>query len=262
MSRSNEEWAVLIAQKASEVLADNSECDSSLTTITAPDDQFALAIDHTLLKPDSTPAQIDQLCDEAIKYKFKARSCCVNGANVKQVAERLQGSSSIPCAVIGFPLGACTTAAKGFETRDAITSGAQEIDMVIPIGTLKAKDYKTVFTDISFVVQAASPVPVKVILETVFLTDEEKIAASFIAAEAGTAFVKTCTGFLGGGATIEDVKLMWRTVRYKEGKVKVKASGGVRTFEKCLAMFKAGAERIGTSSGAAIIADTSTKGGY
>ncbi|ESK84274.1 deoxyribose-phosphate aldolase [Moniliophthora roreri MCA 2997] len=250
MSRSNEEWAVLIAQKASEVLADNSECDSSLTTITAPDDQFALAIDHTLLKPDSTPAQIDQLCDEAIKYKFK------------QVAERLQGSSSIPCAVIGFPLGACTTAAKGFETRDAITSGAQEIDMVIPIGTLKAKDYKTVFTDISFVVQAASPVPVKVILETVFLTDEEKIAASFIAAEAGTAFVKTCTGFLGGGATIEDVKLMWRTVRYKEGKVKVKASGGVRTFEKCLAMFKAGAERIGTSSGAAIIADTSTKGGY
>ncbi|EEB97514.1 hypothetical protein MPER_03147 [Moniliophthora perniciosa FA553] len=132
--------------------------------------------------------------------------------------------------------------------------------MVIPIGALKAKDYKTVFTDISFVVQAASPVPVKVILETVFLTDEEKIAASFIAAEAGAAFVKTCTGFLGGGATVEDVKLMWRTVRYKG--VKVKASGGVRTFEKCLAIFKAGAERIGTSSGAAIMVDTPAAEGY
>ena len=132
------------------------------------------------------------------------------------------------------------------ETRDAVAAGAKEVDMVIAVGLLKAKDYQAVFTDISAVVQAAAPTPVKVILETVFLTDEEKIAASYISAEAGAAFVKTSTGFLGGGATVEDVNLMWKTVHYKNGAVKVKASGGVRTFEKCLDMFKAGAERIGT----------------
>ncbi|KAF9256815.1 deoxyribose-phosphate aldolase, partial [Marasmius fiardii PR-910] len=201
---------------------------------------FASSIDHTLLKPDATPAQIDALVDEA--------SCCVNGLYAKQVADRLKthGSETIACAVIGFPLGASTTVVKGFETRDAITSGAQEIDMGIPIGLLKSKDYASVHTDISFVVQAAAPIPVKVILETVFLTPEEIIAGSFIAAEAGAAFVKTCTRFSGGGATKEDVKLMWRTVKYKEGTVKVKASAGIRSFEKCLEMFKAGAERIGT----------------
>ena len=182
---------------------------------------------------------------------------------VTQVANRLKGFPSIPCVVIGFPLGVCTTASKALwafpsffryhlshhacsETRDAVSSGAKEIDMVIPVGLLKAKDYQAVFADILAVVQAAAPIPVKVILETVFLTDEEKIAASFISAEAGAAFVKTSTGFLGGGATVEDVSLMWKTVQYKNGAVKVKASGGVRTFEKCLDMFKAGAERIGT----------------
>ncbi|KAL0577221.1 hypothetical protein V5O48_004762 [Marasmius crinis-equi] len=261
--RTNEEWTSLIAQKVTEVLADTSEPATSFSTITTPDHAFASGIDHTLLKPDATPAQIDALVDEAVKYRFK--SCCVNGVYVNRVVERLKGASSetIACAVIGFPLGASTTAAKAFETRDAITSGAQEIDMVIPIGLLKFKDYANVHTDISFIVQAAAPVPVKVILETVFLTPEEIIAASFISAEAGAAFVKTCTGFSGGGATKEDVKLMWKSVKYKEGQVKVKASAGIRSLDKCLEMFQAGAERIGTSSGAAIMASTAAgEGAY
>ncbi|KAL0066053.1 hypothetical protein AAF712_006881 [Marasmius tenuissimus] len=245
--RTNEEWTALITQKITEVLADTTEpTSSSFSSLTTPNETFALAIDHTLLKPDATPAQIDQLVNEAVKYRF--RSCCINGLYVKQVAEKLEAASSktIACAVIGFPLGAGTTATKAFETRDAITSGAQEIDMVIPVGLLKSQDYAAVHTDISFVVQSAAPVPVKVILETVFLSKEEIIAASYIAAEAGAAFVKTSTGFLGGGATEEDVRVMWRTVRYLEGRVRVKASGGVRSFEKCVEMFKAGAERIGT----------------
>ncbi|KAG7093480.1 hypothetical protein E1B28_007155 [Marasmius oreades] len=259
--RTNDEWATVIGQKITEVLADTSEPSSSFTSLNSPNDVFASGIDHTLLKPDATPAQIDALVDEAVKYRFK--SCCVNGIYTKQVAEKLKthGSETIACTVIGFPLGASTTAVKAFETRDAITSGSQEIDMVISIGLLKSKDYASVHTDISFIVQAASPVPVKVILETVFLTPEEIIAGSFIAAEAGAAFVKTCTGFSGGGATKEDVKLMWRSVKYKEGAVGVKASAGIRSFEKCLEMFKAGAERIGTSSGAAIMALTTTAAG-
>lgn len=118
--------------------------------------------------------------------------------------------------------------------------------MVIDIGTLKSQSYHSLFTDIYSVVQASSPIPVKVILETVFLSDEEKVAGAFVAAEAGATFVKTCTGFMGGGATKEDVELLWRTVQYRQGEVKVKASAGVRSFDKCVEMLKAGAERIGT----------------
>ncbi|THV05576.1 deoxyribose-phosphate aldolase [Dendrothele bispora CBS 962.96] len=252
--RTSEEWATLINDKIAQVKADvdhSSLPSSPFSSLTHPNQIFASAIDHTLLKPDATPAQIDELCDQAIKYKFK--SCCVNGVNVKQVSERLNGSDSIPCVVIGFPLGAGTTNAKVFEAKDAISKGAMEIDMVLSIGTLKSKAYNAVFSDIQAVVQACHPVPVKVILETVFLTDEEKIAASFLSAEAGAAFVKTCTGFSGGGATREDVTLMWKTVKYKGGNVKVKASAGIRSFEKCMEMLQAGAERIGTSSGAAIM---------
>ncbi|KAJ6513518.1 hypothetical protein DFH09DRAFT_260327 [Mycena vulgaris] len=251
MSFSNEHWSPLIKSKISEVLADSSFAvpTTDFSSITAPSATFALAIDHTLLKPDATPAQIDELCDQAIRYKFK--SCCVNGANVERVARRLEGSGSLTCAVIGFPLGAGTTASKAFEAQDAVKKGAHEIDMVVNIGALKAGNFTLVYADIRAVVEAAGT-PVKVILETVFLSDEEKIAASFLAAEAGAAFVKTCTGFSGGGATAADVLLMRKSVTYKVG-VKVKASAGIRSFDKCLEMFKSGAERIGTSSGAAIM---------
>ncbi|KAJ7509583.1 hypothetical protein B0H11DRAFT_1960202 [Mycena galericulata] len=251
MNFSNEHWTPLVKNKVAEVLADVSFAvpPNEFSSITSPDSKFALGIDHTLLKPDATTVQIDELCDQAIRYKFK--SCCVNGANVEQVSRRLEGSGSITCAVIGFPLGAGATAAKAFEAKDAVHNGAKEIDMVVNIGALKGGNYALVHSDIRAVVEAAGT-PVKVILETVFLSDEEKIAASFLAAEAGAAFVKTCTGFSGGGASAADVLLMRKTVAYKPG-VKVKASAGIRSFDKCLEMFKSGAERIGTSSGATIM---------
>ncbi|KAG6808913.1 hypothetical protein H0H92_002390 [Tricholoma furcatifolium] len=204
---------------------------------------IALTIDHTLLKPDATSTQIDTLCDEALKYRFK--SCCVNGCHVAQVAKRLSGSPTIPCCVVGFPLGAGSSKSKALETHAAIEDGAKEIDMVLNIGALKSCDYAFVFSDIAAVVEAAVGHPVKVILETVFLTDEEKVAASFLAAEAGAAFIKTCTGFSGGGASIADVGLMKKTVQYK-GTVKVKASAGIRSLKTCLEMLVAGADRIGT----------------
>ncbi|KAJ7648703.1 hypothetical protein DFH06DRAFT_572367 [Mycena polygramma] len=251
-----EHWAPLVKAKIAEVMADTSFVvpTSDFSSITSPNAGFALGIDHTLLKPDATSTQIDELCDQAIRYKFK--SCCVNGANVEHVSRRLEGSGVLTCAVIGFPLGAGTTAAKAFEAKDAAKNGAHEIDMVVNIGALKIGNYALVHQDILAVVEAAAATTakakVKVILETVFLSDQQKIAGSFLAAEAGAAFVKTCTGFSGGGATAADVLLMRKSVAYKEG-VKVKASAGIRSFDKCLEMFKAGAERIGTSSGAAIM---------
>ncbi|KAJ3721177.1 hypothetical protein C8R42DRAFT_721903 [Lentinula raphanica] len=260
MTRTEEQWNADVVENVHQVLRDgdrNAETPTtSLSSITQPSDTlFSSCIDHTLLKPDATPAQIDVLCDEAIRYGFK--SCCVNGTHVKQVADRLKSSTAtaIPCAVIGFPLGASTTAVKVFEATDAISNGAREIDMVINIGLLKSKSYSAVFEDIHAVAQAcqSQSIPLKVILETVFLSDEEKVAGAFIAAEAGAAFVKTCTGFNGGGANKEDVGLLYNAVRYKNGEVKVKASAGIRSFEKCVEMLRAGAERIGTSSGAKIV---------
>ncbi|KAE9384560.1 deoxyribose-phosphate aldolase, partial [Gymnopus androsaceus JB14] len=233
MERTEKEWQAAIGLKISEVLQDTAVPSTIFASITRPTDKlFPSTVDHTMLKPDATSAQIDQLCDEAIRYGFK--SCCVNGVHVKQVSARLLGSSTIPCAVIGFPLGASTTAVKVFEAQDAVSCGAQEIDMVIDIGALKSQSYLALFTDIRAVVQGSFPIPVKVILETVFLSDEEKIAGAFVAAEAGAAFVKTCTGFMGGGATKEDVELLWKTVKYREGDVKVKASAAVRSFDKCV----------------------------
>ncbi|CAK5267942.1 unnamed protein product [Mycena citricolor] len=251
MASSTTHWTPLVSAKISEVLADTNFIvpTTEFSSIASPDSVFASGIDHTLLKPEATLAQIDSLCAQAIKYKFK--SCCVNGANVGRVSKNLEGSGVLTCAVIGFLLGAGTSASKAFEAADAVKHGAHEIDMVVNIGALKSGDYGLVHDDIRAVVVSAA-VPVKVILETVFLSDEEKIAASFLAADAGAAFVKTCTGFLGGGATAGDVLLMRKTVAFKEG-VKVKASAGIRSFEKCVEMFKAGAERIGTSSGAAIM---------
>ncbi|WP_413559146.1 deoxyribose-phosphate aldolase [Bdellovibrio sp. HCB209] len=214
-------------------------------------------IDHTLLKPEAQSAQIEKLCKEAIEHKFF--SVCVNTSYVKQCAELLKGSDVKVCCVVGFPLGAMDTASKAFETRTAITNGAQEIDMVIQIGALKDRRLDYVRDDIKAVVQAASGVKVKVIIETSLINDEEKVLACKAALEAGAHFVKTSTGFAGGGATVEDVKLMKSVVG---DKMEVKASGGVKNSEQALAMIQAGATRLGTSSGVALAQGQQSQGGY
>ncbi|PTK63406.1 deoxyribose-phosphate aldolase [Staphylococcus haemolyticus] len=209
---------------------------------------YAKFIDHTLLKPESTRQQIDQIIDEAKEYNFK--SICVNPTHVKYAAERLNDSDVLVCTVIGFPLGATTTATKIFETEDAIKNGASEIDMVINIGALKDGRFEDVQKDIEGVVGAANGKTVKVIIETVLLSDEEKVKASELAKAAGADFVKTSTGFARGGATPEDVKLMKDTVG---DELEVKASGGVRSLEDFNKMIDAGATRIGASAGVQII---------
>ena len=211
---------------------------------------IAKMIDHTLLKPDATQQEIAQLCFEARKYGFA--SVCVNPAWVPLCAELLKGSPVKVCTVIGFPLGATAPEVKAFETENAIRQGATEIDMVINIGALKARDLELVARDIRGVVNTAHAhgIIVKVIIETVLLNDEEKTIASLISKEAGADYVKTSTGFAGGGATIADVALMRRTVGPQMG---VKASGGVRTYEDAESMIKAGATRIGASAGVKII---------
>lgn len=205
-------------------------------------------IDHTLLKPEAQEADIRTLCEEARKHGFF--SVCVNPSNVKLSAELLAGSSVKVCTVVGFPLGATTPAVKAFETREAIAHGAQEIDMVINVGALKSGKLDAVEADIRAVVDAAAPVPVKVILETALLTDDEKVAACKAAKAAGAAFVKTSTGFSKGGATVEDVRLMRETVGPEMG---VKASGGVRDRATAIAMIEAGANRLGASASVAIV---------
>ncbi len=209
---------------------------------------YAKFIDHTLLKPESTRQQIDQIIDEAKEYNFK--SICVNPTHVKYAAERLNDSGVLVCTVIGFPLGATTTATKIFETEDAIKNGATELDMVINIGALKDGRFEDVQKDIEGVVGAANGKTVKVIIETVLLSDEEKVKASELAKAAGADFVKTSTGFAGGGATPEDVKLMKDTVG---DELEVKASGGVHSLEDFNKMIDAGATRIGASAGVQII---------
>lgn len=216
-----------------------------------PDDtSLARMIDHTLLKPDATPDQIAQLCFEARKYRFA--SVCVNPAWVKLCAQLLDGTPVKVCTVIGFPLGAAASEVKAFETRNAIAEGATEIDMVINIGALKARDLELVARDIQGVVAVAHAQQsiVKVIIETALLTDEEKTIACLISKEAGADFVKTSTGFSGGGATVNDIALMRRAVGPGLG---VKASGGVKTFEDAESMIKAGATRIGASAGVKIL---------
>jgi deoxyribose-phosphate aldolase len=207
-------------------------------------------IDHTLLKPDATPDQIAQLCFEARKYGFA--SVCVNPTWVTLCAQLLQGSPVKVCTVIGFPLGATATEVKAFETQNAIDHGATEIDMVINIGALKARDLALVAKDIREVVNTAHArnAIVKVIIEAALLTDEEKTIASMLSKEAGADFVKTSTGFASGGATVHDVALMRRAVGPEMG---IKAAGGVRTYEEAEGMVKAGATRIGASAGIKII---------
>ena len=217
-----------------------------------PEDlKLAGMIDHTLLKPDATPDQIAQLCFEAKKYGFA--TVCVNPTWAELCAKLLQGSPVKVCTVVGFPLGASATEVKVFETINASQHGVTEIDMVINIGGLKARDLQAVATDIRGVVMAAHSrgMLVKVIIETGLLTDEEKVIACLLSKEAGADFVKTSTGFSGGGATVHDIGLMRRVVGPEMG---VKASGGVRTYEDAESMVKAGATRIGASAGVKIIA--------
>ena len=215
-------------------------------------------IDHTLLKPEATQAMIDKLCAEAKEHDFA--SVCVNPYWVKRSAELLAGTDVKVCTVIGFPLGASTTDVKAAETRDAIRSGATEVDMVLNVGALKSGDLETVKADVAAVKQAAGDVLLKVILETGLLTDDEKETACKLCVEAGADYVKTSTGFGPGGATVEDIALMRKAVGANVG---VKASGGVRDGEAALAMIEAGASRIGTSSGVSIVTGAKPTGsGY
>jgi len=242
--------------RTGKVVSAGAERISSTVGVIPQDLNLAKMIDHTLLKPDATPDQIAQLCFEAKKHGFA--SVCVNPAWVSLCGELLHGSSVKVCSVIGFPLGASTPEVKAFEARTAIEQGASEIDMVINIGALKARDLELVAQDISEVVQTCHErgALTKVIIETSLLTDEEKTIACLIAREAGADYVKTSTGFSGGGATVHDVELMRRVVGPDMG---VKASGGVRTYEDAESMIKAGATRIGASAGIKIIQGSSAE---
>lgn len=210
---------------------------------------YAKLIDHTLLKADAKKEAIVTLCEEAKQHHFA--SVCVNPAWVSEAAKLLQGTDVAVCTVIGFPLGANTPETKAFEASDAIAKGATEVDMVINIGALKDRNDELVERDIRAVTEAAKGKALtKVIIETSLLTEEEKVRACTFAVKAGADFVKTSTGFSTGGATVEDIALMRKTVGPDIG---VKASGGVRDFAGMAAMVQAGATRIGTSSGVALI---------
>jgi len=218
---------------------------------------IAQYIDHTLLKPEATREDVVKLSEEARKFGFA--TVCVNSSNVGTAARVLAGSRTVPIAVVGFPLGAALPSAKAYEAREAIRCGAREIDMVVNIGALKNRDFALVLDDIQKVVEASRPFPVKVILETSQLTHEEKIAGCALAKAAGAAFVKTSTGFTGGGATAEDVALMRKVVGEDVG---VKASGGVRSAEDAMKMIAAGANRIGASASVAIVTGQKSSAKY
>ena len=205
-------------------------------------------IDHTLLKADASKEAIRQLCREAKEYDFK--SVCVNSGNIPLCKEELAGSDVLICTVVGFPLGACTTETKVFETKDAIAKGADEIDMVINIGRLKDNDMDYVTEEIRQLKEACGDKVLKVIIETCLLTDEEKVRACEAILEAKADFVKTSTGFSTNGATFEDVKLLKDTVG---DRCLIKAAGGVRSKEDFAKMIELGANRIGTSSGTKLI---------
>jgi deoxyribose-phosphate aldolase len=205
-------------------------------------------IDHTLLKPDALPAQVERLCAEAREYRFA--TVCVNSCHVPLCRRLLEGSQVGVCTVIGFPLGAMLREAKAAEAMHAVRLGASELDMVMNIGWLKACEDRLVVSDIRAVVDAAQGRPVKVIVETCLLSDEEKVRATGLVVEAGAAFVKTSTGFSTGGATVADVALL---ARVAAGRIKVKASGGIRDYQTALQMVEAGAARLGTSSGVRIV---------
>ena len=210
---------------------------------------IASMIDHTLLKPEATPAQVERLCAEAAEYHFA--SVCVNPVYIPLAARLLKDTGVKVCCVVGFPLGAIAPEQKAAEAASCAAMGAEELDMVIHVGAAKAGDWALVQRDIEGVVKAAAGHTVKVIIETCLLTDEEKVKACEAAKAAGAHFVKTSTGFSTGGATTHDIALMRKTVGPEMG---VKASGGVRDYETAMAMIEAGANRIGASAGIAIVA--------
>jgi len=211
-------------------------------------DELASLIDHTNVRADATVDDIERLCREAVSYGF--RCAVVTPTNVRLAAELLDGTDVMVCSVVGFPAGVSTPRVKALEASEVVENGAEEVDMVMNIGAMKSGDGDLVYRDIKGVVDAAG-VPVKVILETAYLTDKEKVEACLISKEAGAAFVKTSTAYGGlAGATVEDVMLMRKTVGDDMG---VKAAGGIRDIETALAMIDAGADRIGTSTGVQII---------
>ncbi len=239
----------IIAEITNKVLSETQGSGAPAQTSGSYDASYGQYMDHTVLKPATTKSTVAKFCAEAIKYKFA--SVCVNPTHVKFVADKLAGSGVKTCCVIGFPLGANTTFIKGVEAMEAVKNGADEVDMVINIGALKDKDYELVYEDIKAVVDAAHPKAiVKVIIETSALTDEEKVRACELAKRAGTDFVKTSSGFGEGGATVEDVRLMKRTVGEN---IMVKASTGINDRAMCDQMLAAGAVRMGTSKGIIII---------
>ena len=222
-------------------------------------EEIAKTIDHTILKPEAMPTDVIEICEEAIEYGFA--SVCVNSCYTPIVASQLEDSGVKTCVVIGFPLGAMSTASKVAETKDAIEYGANEIDMVINVGMLKQAEYNYVFNDIKAVTDTAHEMNAicKVIIETSLLTTEEKVKACLISKEAKADFVKTSTGFSGGGATVEDISLMKRVVG---DELKIKASGGVRSREDAVNVLNAGADRIGASAGVKIVSNQMSDGNY
>ena len=240
-----------IADRVRQLMAQGATAEPAEPAI-APD-ALAKMIDHTLLKPEATTADIEKLCDEATRYGFY--SVCVNPTYVTQCKALLRGSAVKLCCVVGFPLGAQSPGIKALEARKAIREGASEIDMVINIGALKSGDHALVLRDIRAVVEASKDGRAlsKVIFETALLTDEEKITACELSMKAGADYVKTSTGFSSGGATVEDIALMAKTVAPK--KLGVKASGGVRTYDDAIRMIRAGATRIGASASVKIVDD-------
>jgi deoxyribose-phosphate aldolase len=237
-------------RKIAELLADSRAGAPLATARPIESSVLARMIDHTLLRPDATVSDIERLCAEALQYNFA--TVCVNPTHVLRCAALLRNSPVHVCAPIGFPLGATSTAAKVAEAIHAMQEGAREVDMVMNIGLLKSADYESVLVDMAAVHEAAHGrgVLTKVIIETGLLTDEEKIAACLLAADAGLEFVKTSTGFSKGGATAADIALMRKVVGPAMG---VKASGGIRTREDALVMIANGATRIGASAGIAIL---------
>lgn len=218
--------------------------------MTITKEKLARMIDHTSLKPTATKKDIIKLCQEAKKYHFAA--VCVNPTYVPLAVKLLKNTDVKVCTAIGFPLGSTTTEVKAFETETAIKNGAQELDMVTNIGALKSGDYEFVKRDIEAVVKAAGNAVTKVIIETCYLTDREKVKACTLAKEANADYVKTSTGFGPQGATIPDVKLMRKVVGEGMG---VKAAGGIRTFADAVVMIEAGATRIGTSHSLSIMTE-------
>jgi deoxyribose-phosphate aldolase len=216
---------------------------------------IARLIDHTLLRPEAMPAQVEKLCAEAVEYGFAA--VCVNSCYVPLCRRRLEGTGVSVCAVIGFPLGAMLREAKAAEATAAVNLGADELDMVMNVGWFKAGADEMVVSDIHRVLDAAQKRQVKIIIETCLLTDEEKERATELVVESGAAFVKTSTGFSNGGATVEDVMLL---ARVAAGRVGVKAAGGIRDYATALKMIEAGATRLGTSSGVAIVEEERNQG--